>query len=178
MDAHEAANLRAWTQGRTEGSLGQCSLVSTHTSPLPLSGVTSVVPENTSVPLSKPHCLQETPLATQSPNRLCTPRVPLRLIHRLAKVLLWPRHCCGKPGGDSRKLLGPGRALFPDPGGGYTADTSAFRDLKTADLHTSLEVTAPVNKQTWFYFNKVIQPLLVVPRLAILRFLQTTEISF
>lgn len=27
-------------------------------------------------------------------------------------------------------------------------------------------------------YNKVIQPLLVVPKLAILRFLQTTEISF
>lgn len=73
---------------------------------------------------------------------------------------------------------GPGRALFPDPGGGYTADMSAFRELKTADLHTSLEGIAPGSKQTWFYFNKVIQPLLVVPKLAILRFLQTTEISF
>lgn len=113
MDAREAAHLRAWTQGRTEGSLGQCSLVSTHTSPLPLSGLTSVVPENTSVPLSQHHLLRETPLATQSPSRLCTPWVPLRLSHRLAKVLLGARHCCGKPGGDSRKLRAPGGLYFP-----------------------------------------------------------------
>lgn len=73
---------------------------------------------------------------------------------------------------------GPRRALFPGPGGGYTADMSAFRELETADRHTSLEGMAPGNKQTWLYFNKVIRALLVVPELAILSFLQTTEISF
>lgn len=70
-------------------------------------------------------------------------------------------------------FLGPRRALLPDRVG-----MSTSRDPKAADLHTSLEVTPPVNKQTWFYFNKVIQSLLVMPKLAILRFLQTTEISF
>ena len=78
-----------------------------------------------------------------------------------------------EPGGGSGTFLGPRRALLPDRVG-----MSAFRDPKAADLHTSLEVTLPVNKQTWFYFNKVIQSLLVMPKLAILRFLQTAEISF
>ena len=171
LSTQEATNLRAWAQGRTEGSLGQCCFPCTnpplwcnlHYSRKHFSST-----EQHSTPFfSKPLWLLRTPIGS----------APLRSFY--VSCIGWPRSCsgldtaAGKQEGARGKFLGPGRALLP-----ARVDTSTFRDPKAADLHTSLEVILPVNKQTWFYFNKMIQSLLVIPKLAILRFLQRTEISF
>ena len=172
LSTQEATNLRAWAQGRTEGSLGQCSVFPAK---IHLFGGTSIILENISVPLSnipptsfrKPLWLLKNPIGS----------APLRSLY--VSFISWPRSCSGldtatgNQEGARGKFLGPGRALLP-----AWVDTSTFRDPKAADLHMSLEVIPPVNKQTQFYFNKMIQSLLVMPKLAILRFLRRTEISF
>lgn len=78
---------------------------------------TLVIPANTSVPLGKPHLLQETSLATQSPTGSVTPtKVPLRLILPLAKVLPWTRRCSGKVGEGTREASGPRDCFVSCPG--------------------------------------------------------------
>ena len=79
LSTHEATNLRAWAQGRTEGGLGQCSVSPAQ---IHLFGGNSIIRENISVPLSNTAPAPSgNPLATQKPNWLCTPQVPLCLIH-------------------------------------------------------------------------------------------------
>lgn len=59
---HEAANLRAWPQGEWKRAWGNAPCFPLRIS-FSLSSVTPIILETTTVPLSKPHLLQETPRA-------------------------------------------------------------------------------------------------------------------